>query len=62
MEFILAAIAYVQNNIAQILQVVGGFAAIATLTPNKADDKIVQMVLDAINTFGGNFGNSKNGS
>lgn len=42
------------------LQVVGGFAAIATLTPNKVDDKILQFLLDIVNFLGGNLGKAKN--
>ena len=42
------------------LQVVGVFAVIATLTPNKVDDKIIQFIMDLINFLGGNFGKSKN--
>lgn len=41
-------------------QVVGVFAIIATATPNKSDDKIVDVVLGVINTLGGNFGKSGN--
>ena len=33
---------------------------IATLTPNKADDKAVQMFLDIINKVAMNIGNAKN--
>jgi len=42
------------------LTVVGAFAAIAVITPNKADDKIVQLILDLINFLGANLGKSKN--
>ena len=43
-----------------ILLTVGAFAAIATLTPNKSDDKIMQRVFDFINMLGGNFGKAAN--
>lgn len=43
-----------------ILQIVGAFAAIATLTPNKTDDRIVQWLLDIVNFLGANFGKAKN--
>ena len=43
-----------------ILLTVGAFAAIATLTPNKTDDKIMQRVLDFINMLGMNFGKAAN--
>ena len=39
---------------------VGSFALIATVTPNKVDDKIVQFILDIVNFLGGNFGNAAN--
>ena len=43
-----------------VLQVVGAFAAVATITPNKTDDKIVQFLLDLVNFLGGNLGKAKN--
>ena len=42
------------------LTLVGTFAVIATKTPNKSDDKIVQLILDIINFLGANLGKSKN--
>jgi hypothetical protein len=42
------------------LAVVGAFSAIATLTPNKTDNKIAQILLNIINALGANFGNSTN--
>lgn len=44
----------------EVLSVVGAFAVIAAWTPNKSDDKIVQLILDAVNFLGQNFGKSKN--
>lgn len=43
-----------------VTSIVGGFAIIATLTPNQADNKIIDAVMQLINTMGGNFGNAKN--
>jgi len=60
MEIITQALAWFTSNLALILQVVGAAAAIATITPNKADDKIVQAILDAVNFVAGNFGKAKN--
>ena len=40
--------------------IVGGFAVLATLTPNRSDDKYLQYLLDFINVLGANFGKSKN--
>ena len=42
------------------VEAVGLFAAIAAITPNKSDDKIVQFLLDVINFIGVNFGKAKN--
>ena len=57
-------VAYVMSHWMEILGVVtsfvGSFALLAAMTPNKSDDKIVQMVLDWINFFGANFGNAAN--
>jgi len=41
--------------------VVGTFAMIAVVTPNKTDDKIVQLLLDIVNFLGANVGKAKNG-
>ena len=43
-----------------IVAVVGVFALIATRTPNKSDDKIVQLILDIVNFLGANIGKAKN--
>mgnify|MGYP003137450283 FL=1 len=40
--------------------IVGGFAVIASLTPNKSDDRIVQIILDIVNFLGANFGKASN--
>ena len=54
----------VMGNYMQILaaaaSIVGGFAVIASLTPNKSDDRIVQMILDVVNFLGANIGKAKN--
>ncbi len=42
------------------LSVVGSFALIATITPNKSDDKAVEFLLKVINLFAANVGKSKN--
>jgi hypothetical protein len=41
-------------------QIIGVGAIIASMTPNRADDKIVQMLLDLVNFSGFNFGGAKN--
>ena len=43
-----------------LLATVGLFALIATKTPNKVDDKIGQLLMDAINFLGANVGKAKN--
>lgn len=42
------------------VSVVGTFSLIATMTPNKTDDKIIQVLLDIVNFLGANFGKAKN--
>ena len=58
-------ISYVMENYIQMFTaiggIVGGFAIIASMTPNKSDDRIVQMILDMVNFVGANFGKAKNG-
>lgn len=43
-----------------IVSLVGVFSLIATATPNKTDDRIVQVLLDIVNFLGANFGKAKN--
>lgn len=43
-----------------ITSIVGGFSVLATLTPNSADNMIVDKVMKAINFMGANFGKAKN--
>jgi len=43
-----------------IVGVVGVFSLVATLTPNEADNKVAQFLLDLINTLGANVGNASN--
>jgi hypothetical protein len=40
--------------------IIGTAALVATLTPNKADDRIVQWLLDIVNFVGANIGKAKN--
>ena len=57
-------ISFVMDNytamISAVAGIVGGFAVIASMTPNKSDDRIVQMILDIVNFLGANFGKAKN--
>jgi|TARA_R110000765_G_scaffold13421_1_gene40220 hypothetical protein len=54
----------VMDNYAPIMSavagIVGGFAVVASMTPNKSDDRIVQMILDVVNFLGANFGKASN--
>jgi len=49
-----------QAWLAAATSVVGSAAIVATLTPNKSDDKIVQKALSIINFIGANVGKAKN--
>lgn len=52
---------FVTTYLPTALAIIGAFAAIATVTPNKTDDKIIQFLMDVVNFLGGNFGKAKNG-
>ena len=43
-----------------IIMTIGAFAALATATPNKSDDAIMQRILTIVNVLGGNFGKAAN--
>lgn len=57
-------IAWIVANWATVFQVavglVGVFALIASVTPNKSDDKWAANLLKVINLLGANFGKAKN--
>jgi len=40
--------------------IVGGFSVLATMTPNSADNKVVDMIMRVINLLGANVGKAKN--
>ena len=60
MEQVTLIINAIVNYIPLATTIVGVFALIATQTPNKADDRIVQVILDVINFLGANLGKSRN--
>ena len=60
MDFLTGVFAWVTGHLPQLLEIIGAFAIIATLTPNKTDDKIVQTILNAVNFLGANMGKAKN--
>jgi len=43
-----------------VTSVVGGFSVIATMTPNKSDNQVVDMMMRVVNFLGANVGKSKN--
>ena len=49
-----------QAILSAVASIIGGFAVLATFTPNRSDDKYLQYLLDFINLLGANFGQSKN--
>lgn len=50
----------IENALLIASSVVGTCALIATITPNKTDDKFVGYLTKAINFLGANFGKAKN--
>ena len=60
MDQIVAIINNMVEALPALAAIVGGFALLATLTPNKSDDKIVQTILDVVNFLGANLGKAKN--
>jgi len=61
MELITGIFGWVSGHLSELLQIVGAFAVIATMTPNSTDNKIAQWLLDIVNFAGGNVGKAKNG-
>ena len=59
-SLVLSIKAQVSAYLPAILQIVGGFAVLATLTANKADDKIINTILKVINALALNLGLAKN--
>ena len=55
MEWLTVVWAFVAANWDQLFQIVGVFSVVASLTPSKADDRVVQAVLSAIDFLGANF-------
>ena len=60
MEIITEIMNQIVEYIPVALAIVGAFALLATKTPNKVDDKILQVILDIINFLGANLGKAKN--
>jgi hypothetical protein len=57
-------LAWLVSNVDWLLEsammIVGGFAVVATQTPNQSDNKVLQMVLTFINFLGANIGKAAN--
>ena len=62
MQWLNDVLNFFQSYAEIIFAIIGVFSLIATKTPNKADDKIVQTILDLVNFLGMNFGKAKNDS
>jgi len=60
MEVIKNAYSLVVGNIEGILAFIGFFALIATKTPNKVDNQIVQVLADVVNFLGANVDKASN--
>ncbi len=60
MEVIDQIVSFVGIWFPVVTSVIGTAAVIATKTPNKSDDKIIQTIWDVVNFFGANFGQAKN--
>jgi len=58
------AINFIVNNwealFGAVTSIVGAFAVLATITPNSADNAIMDKVLGLVNFLGANLGKSKN--
>ena len=55
---------WLMENWEQVLMgvssIVGGFSVLATMTPNSADNRVVDAVMRVINFIGANVGKPKN--
>lgn len=60
MEFLSVVVYWFAENWEKLFAAIGGFAVLATMTPNETDNKIVKRILDAINFMGANIGMAKN--
>ena len=49
-----------EQVIVAMSSIVGGFSIIATMTPNKTDNAIVDKMMRFVNFMGANFGKAKN--
>ena len=59
-EWVLAQLPQLPQLLDALFKIIGGAAIIATLTPNKSDDKIIDWAWKIVNFAGANFGKAKN--
>ena len=59
-EWVLAQLPQLPQLLDALFKIVGGAAIIATITPNKSDDKIIDWLRKIVNFAGANFGKAKN--
>tara|TARA_R110000824_G_scaffold149633_3_gene319944 strand:- start:5385 stop:5576 length:192 start_codon:yes stop_codon:yes gene_type:complete len=59
-EFVTWIISNLDWILESAMMLVGGFAVVATQTPNQSDNKILQMTLSFINFLGANVGKATN--
>lgn len=60
MEVLVKIVEVVQVWLPAITGVISACAVVATLTPTKTDDEILQKILDVINFLGMNIGKAEN--
>lgn len=60
MDVIMEVWNWVSTNWTIVLEIVGFFALVATMTPNQTDDEIMNHVMKAINFLGANLGKAAN--
>lgn len=60
MELIAKVLEFTQTYLPVAVSIVGSFALLASVTPNKTDDRIAQVILDVVNFLGANLGKAKN--
>jgi len=60
METVASILAALPAWLVAITALVTAATAVTALTPSKADDKVLSMILSVLNIMAGNFGKNKN--
>ena len=60
MELIAKVLGFAQEYLPVLVSIVGSFSLLASVTPNKTDDRIAQVILDIVNFLGMNINKAKN--